>query len=1057
MVNLTTFHLVFPGVKPFSQNSLTVVLSLVSILWLCAPCAARELSVPEGFTIELAAGPPLVDRPITAAFDDQGRLYVGDSSGSNKPIETQTVERTHRIVRLKDTDGDGRFDESCVFARDLMLPEGTMFYDGSLYVAAPPSIWKLTDTNDDGVADQREEWFEGKTVTHCANDLHGPYLGPDGFIYWCKGAFAEQTHVVNGREWTTEAAHIFRARPDGSNFEPVTTGGMDNPVDIAFTPTGDRFFTSTFLDHPGDGKRDGIARAIYGGVHGKDHRVLEDHARTGNLLPVLVHMGAAAPCGLERYDFTTWGDDYRDNLFACQFNLRKVSRHVLQPEGASLRTTDHNFVTSHDVDFHPTDILTDADGSLLVVDTGGWYKICCPTSQLEKAAALGGIYRVRKTGAQILKDPRGKRIFWDNAEPEQLWQLLADKRPLVRERAKRAFAARQTSSAMGPFLERLEKERDTGLGEDPPGAVVRVWALGQVGDAKARALIRGLLRHSDEQVRKTAAQTVSLHRDRAAFHPMIKMLRGDTPANRRIAAEALGRMGAQEATSHLLAAAADAGDRDLKHSITYALIELADAESLQAGIASRQPGTQAAALIALDQIPGNHLQPGSVVPLLESPNAVLKEAADWLIRRHPDWSPELADWFETQLASGSSLETDDGQPGSAPPLEILLAQFAAHPTIQSLMASHVAQNKVPLASRKLILRAMARARPTDTPSTWLNALAQLATEHDSELLSLAVATVRELPTPEEPNQDLDRALLAVAHDNQLPRETRVQALSVISARLPQLSSAQFDMLSTSFSDASPASLRQAAAMAISGSRLSSQQLRQVCGLIERTGPLELNQLLNPFAHGHDDPLGLQLLLSLRKSPALPALRIEILHEILGKYGPPVQEGIEQLHVLVNVDLESQRERIADLLPQITGGDIHRGHAVFHSSKALCSTCHRLGHAGGTTGPDLSRIGTIRTKQDLLESVVFPSLSFVRSYEPVIVVTTSGQAVNGLIRDDSATGLLLATGPDQEVRLPREDIDEIHPSRVSIMPAGLDKQLTLQELADLIAFLKNRGL
>ena len=96
-------------------------------------------------------------------------------------------------MRLEDTDGDGRFDKRTVFADKMMFPEGTMWHDGSLYVAAPPSIWKLTDTDGDGVADQRVEWFQGKTLTGCANDLHGPYLGPDGWIYWCKGAFAEQT------------------------------------------------------------------------------------------------------------------------------------------------------------------------------------------------------------------------------------------------------------------------------------------------------------------------------------------------------------------------------------------------------------------------------------------------------------------------------------------------------------------------------------------------------------------------------------------------------------------------------------------------------------------------------------------------------------------------------------------------------------------------------------------------------------------------------------------------------------------------------------------------
>ena len=59
------------------------------------------------------------------------------------------------------------------------------------------------------MADERVEWFQGKTLTGCANDLHGPYAGPDGWIYWCKGAFAEQTHMVNGREWkTTRRPHL---------------------------------------------------------------------------------------------------------------------------------------------------------------------------------------------------------------------------------------------------------------------------------------------------------------------------------------------------------------------------------------------------------------------------------------------------------------------------------------------------------------------------------------------------------------------------------------------------------------------------------------------------------------------------------------------------------------------------------------------------------------------------------------------------------------------------------------------------------------------------------
>ena len=152
--------------------------------------AEQGLTVPAGFEIQRVAQPPLVNRPIVADFDEDGRLYVADSSGSNDKVEKQLAERPHRIVRLEDTDGDGVFDASTVFADRMMLPQGTMWLDGSLYVAAPPSIWKLTDTDGDGVADRREEWFEGKTLTTCANDLHGPYPGPDGWIYWTKGAFA---------------------------------------------------------------------------------------------------------------------------------------------------------------------------------------------------------------------------------------------------------------------------------------------------------------------------------------------------------------------------------------------------------------------------------------------------------------------------------------------------------------------------------------------------------------------------------------------------------------------------------------------------------------------------------------------------------------------------------------------------------------------------------------------------------------------------------------------------------------------------------------------------
>src|SRR6478672_4887817 len=88
----------------------------------------HTFTLPVGFEIELAAGPPLVERPIVADFDEHGRLYVADSSGTNDPSAKQLRDKPHRIVRLEDADGDGHFDRRTVFADQMMFPEGTMWH-----------------------------------------------------------------------------------------------------------------------------------------------------------------------------------------------------------------------------------------------------------------------------------------------------------------------------------------------------------------------------------------------------------------------------------------------------------------------------------------------------------------------------------------------------------------------------------------------------------------------------------------------------------------------------------------------------------------------------------------------------------------------------------------------------------------------------------------------------------------------------------------------------------------------------------------------------------------
>lgn len=105
------------------------------------------------------------------------------------------------------------------------------------------------------------------------------------------------------------------------------------------------------------------------------------------------------------------------------------------------------------------------------------------------------------------------------------------------------------------------------------------------------------------------------------------------------------------------------------------------------------------------------------------------------------------------------------------------------------------------------------------------------------------------------------------------------------------------------------------------------------------------------------------------------------------------------------------------------------------------------------GPDLTRIGEIRSERDLLEAVVFPNASFARGFEPVTVTTNAGAVHGGLLRAERPDEILLTPGEGQEVRIRREDIEDIQPGSISPMPSGYAQMLTRAELADLLAFLK----
>ena len=303
-------------------------------------------------------------------------------------------------------------------------------------------------------------------------------------------------------------------RPDGTGLEWLAGGGFDNPVELIFTPAGETIGTMTYFQDPANGQRDALLHFVEGGVYPKWYSVVSEFKQTGDLMPVMTKFARIAPAGLARYRGAAFGAEYQGNLFSAQFNPHRVQRHVLHREGATFRTEDSDFLTSRDPDFHPTDVIEDADGSLLVLDTGAWFIHGCPISRVAKPEIKGSIYRIRRTGAARLPIRAASGLISRRCRCPRSRSCSA-------MRGRRCGIARSStwwSKATRPCRRWLPFERTAPSYETRAAAV---FALFRIGTAAALAEVRAALDDTDFRVRLAAARCAGMAGDRDAVERLI--------------------------------------------------------------------------------------------------------------------------------------------------------------------------------------------------------------------------------------------------------------------------------------------------------------------------------------------------------------------------------------------------------------------------------------------------------------------------------------------------------------------------------------------------------
>ncbi len=995
------------------------------------------LHVPDGFIIERAVDPSLLSYPMFASFDESGRLFVFESTGTNNMGTAEMLENpTYHIRLLEDTDGDGIFDKSGIFADHIPIPMGGSFYQGSLYVAESPNLVKYTDTDGDGKADTREVILTGWVLHSNAATLSGPFIGPDGWFYMPDARRGFDITTKEGKQLKGKGARIWRCKPDGTRLESMSGGGFDNAIEIAFMPSGETIGTMTYFVNPQGGYRDALMHWVEGGVYPKHQPVIqEDKLKlTGPLMPVMSKTARVAPSGLMRLKGNGWGSEYSGNLFSAEFNTGRIMRHVVTAQGASYTTADTPFMTSSAADSHPTDVLQDADGSMLVVVTGGWFIEGCPLSRVAKPEVSGGIYRIRKKGSPVISDAWGKKIDWSRQTPAQLSTLLNDKRSTVRARAAETLIG-EVNKAIPLFKKQVQSAPDQEM------KLEALFALSRIESPEAEASVRSYLLSKEPALRTAAARVLGLSKDSKSTDVLMKIVRTDLPQVRRQAATALGQIGDARAVPALLEAAASVNDRFAEHAIIHSLIELGESGLLVKALSGTPDKTRKAALIALDQMDRSGLKKEHLLPFLESSNEELRTAGIWVATHRPDWTDVVVSFLEKELESASGSDEE------LIALRDLMVTFCKSAELQDFLARHLKSGKISAERKLLLLSVMGKCDIRAFPATWTGQLGELLGSSSPEILPEVLNLIQSRRLA-----GLEPQLSSIANNGNAPEGLRIKALGAKLVSDPAIKDSDFTLASSFLSKNHEAPVRQAAANLLIQATLSENQLVQIAQLLPDADQFLLPALVEVFAGGKSEAAGLNLVKALGSSyDRLTSISEPDLLRILSDYPQNVKEASHTVIATLRQQNAERLERLASLEKELPEGDVLEGRKLFFG-KGACSACHAVSNEGGDFGPDLTNIGDIRSRHDMLEAILYPSASFAREHESTTVVTKEGTYL-GIVKEQTTDYIVIVPGPGAGVRINRNEISSIEPHNVSMMPPGLDELLTRKELADLMVFME----
>lgn len=963
--------------------------------------ALKTFRLQHGFQLELVAAEPLVADPIDAAFDEHNRLFVVEMSDypflpeQRAPkYRQQRAETFSRIRLLSDTNGDGRMDQSVIFADRLRWAQSVCCSRGGVYVLAPPDLLYLKDTDGDSVADQRTVVCSGFSQGNVQGLANGLRWGRDNAIYFSSGLAGGELTIPARQDQAerkiTPGRRDLRLDPATSEITFVAGGQQfGHTID----DYGDRFVCSNSnhvvhvmwplrylernpqLTMPGLTRpiaREGAAAVVFRTSTAEPWRIVRTARRAADpefvrrLPPTeLVATGFfTSATGITVYRGGAYPPGFEGNIFVGDVGGNLVHRKRLTPDGISFlaeRTeTNCEFLTSTDNWFRPTNFVNAPDGTLYMLDM---YR-----ETIEHPASI----------PDDIKDLCDLESGYDRG---RIWRLVP------------------------PQWQRSDK------------------GVTDLGKATTLELVEAL-NSPHGSVRDTAQRLIVEQQNRSAIEPLRSLTASTLPwiANRRTDVTSLGRLHAAWALHGLKA---------LNGTDVLGVLYDPDPRVQQQGIRLMEEvpcGECAARVAELTRQSSPRLLWQWALTL----GSLEKEAA---LQGLSQLAPRAASDADLRVAWLSSIRPH------LEPLAIELADSeAAVQPLQLELARLVGSSAAPAEVLKVLDGWQRKSLSESVRWSLLAALGEGLQRREQSLIKL-LSEQRRADLLTSVLQNCQQAA-AAAVDGAADVSRRKQAVALVALGEAELVDQTLPQLLTP--QTVPELQQQAARVLLSTGRTTSRE--SVLSSWKGYAPAIRRDIVDLLL---TSDAGAERLMEALSAGTIRGGEIERDKRqlLLNHRTVAVRDAARRVF---NETPGNRKQVVADYQRALQlEGDATRGQKLYAKT---CVQCHRAGKEGHAVGPDLASVQN-KSAADLIVAILDPNREAQPSFQSYTAITRKGTVHTGIVSAETSATVTLKRAEAREDVLLRETIEELASAGQSLMPEGLEKDLDPQAIADVVAFIK----